>query len=331
MKKTIILVLLLVLLTGCSAPKEQYQVTWLDAFDTVVNLKGYASNQKEFNELAQQIHRELVECHQLFDIYNDYPDVVNLKTVNDNAGLNPVKVDERIIKLLTDCREFHSMTNGRVNVAMGSVLRLWHDARTAGLEDPAKAHLPDRAELEAAAGHCSFDTVILDEANSAVFIADPQQRLDVGAIAKGWTGQRMSELLPDGYLLSLGGNIVCKGAKPDGSGWNVGVQSPYDPEEYLFTVKITTGSLVTSGDYQRYYEVDGKEYHHIIDPDTLMPSSYWRSVTILCPDSGLADCLSTALFLMPLEEGKTLIGRCGAEALWMDAEGEIYPSENFYQ
>lgn len=331
MKKILPFVLLLLLLTGCSAKKEAYQVTWLDAFDTVINMKGYASSQKEFDNIAQQVHQELLECHQLFDVYNDYPDTVNLKTVNDNAGIAPVTVDERIMELLTDCRDFYSLTNGRVNAAMGSVLRLWHDARTAGLDDPAHAFLPDRAALEAAAEHISFDTVLLDEANRTVFITDSRQLLDVGAIAKGWTGQRLSELLPDGYLLSLGGNVVAKGTKPDGSSWSIGVQSPFDLEEYLLTVEIASGSLVTSGDYQRYYEVDGKTYHHIIDPDTLMPSEYWRSVTILCPDSGLADCLSTALFLLPLEEGEALIEKCGAEALWIDAEGDMYPSENFFQ
>lgn len=331
MKRALCLVLLLILLPGCSARKELYQATWLDAFDTVISMKGYASSQKEFDEIAQQVHQELLECHQLFDVYNDYPGVVNLKTVNDNAGISPVAVDARVLQLLTDCRDYYYMTNKRVNVAMGSVLRLWHEARTAGLDDPANACLPDRTALEAAAEHCSFDTVILDEASSTVFITDSQQLLDVGAIAKGWTGQRLSELLPEGYLLSLGGNVVARGGKADGSAWNVGVQSPYDLEEYLFTVELTGGSLVTSGDYQRYYEVDGQTYHHIIDPDTLMPSAYWRSVTILCPDSGLADCLSTALFLMPMEEGQALIQECGAEALWMDAEGDMYPSEHFFQ
>ena len=87
--------------------------------------------------------------------------------------------------------------------------------------------------------------------------------------------------------------------------------------------------MVTSGDYQRYFVVDGKTYHHIIHPDTLMPSGYWRSVTVVCADSGLADALSTALFLLPYEEGLALAQKCGAEAMWLDKEGNRQYSPGF--
>ena len=95
------------------------------------------------------------------------------------------------------------------------------------------------------------------------------------------------------------------------------------------TVYCAQGSVVTSGDYQRAYTVDGVSYHHIIDPETLFPAGYWRSVTILCPDSGLADALSTALFVLSLEEGLELLEKCDAEAMWVDAAGEISYSPGF--
>ena len=113
-----------------------------------------------------------------------------------------------------------------------------------------------------------------------------------------------------------------------GTPWVVGVNNP-DGGNYLHTLNITGGSLVTSGDYQRYYTVNGKRYHHIIDPETRMPSEYWRSVTILCQDSGLADALSTALFLLPLEEGQALLNKTGAEAMWVDAQGREFFSPGF--
>ena len=92
---------------------------------------------------------------------------------------------------------------------------------------------------------------------------------------------------------------------------------------------IASGSVVTSGDYQRTYLVEGKLYHHIIDPETLMPSTYWRSVTIICGDSGLADALSTALFLMDREAGQALLEQCGAMAMWVDAENHVFYSPGF--
>lgn len=326
-RKMISLLLLVWLLAGCSPKKQVYQAVYLDVFDTVTTLRGYAASEKEFQETADKAHAAMLEYHQLFDIYRECPS--GIREVNDCAGLSPVPVDARVMALLQDCRSYYDLTGGKVNTAMGSVLRLWHDARTEGLENPQLAHLPNAAELAEAALHTSFDAVLLDTEAGTVFLTDPAQSLDVGAIAKGWTAQKVSQQLPAGYLLNLGGNICAVGSKPDGSKWNVGIQSPENPNENVCIVGLDGGSVVTSGDYQRFYTVDGTDYHHIIDPDTLMPSQYWRSVTILCPDSGLADCLSTALFLLPLEEGRALAAKCGAEAMWVDRSGDCWSTEGF--
>ncbi len=330
MKKILPLVLAVaMLLSACAGGKQKYTVTYLDLFDTVTQVTGMAQSQAAFNEEAARIHEQLLNYHRLFDIYNDYENVASLKTVNDNAGIAPVAVDAAIIALLLDCRDYYELTNGRVNVAMGSVLALWHEARSAGLDDPENAALPDAEALEEAANHCSWDTVIIDEAAGTVFLTDPQQRLDVGAIAKGWAVQQAADALPSGWLISLGGNVCATGSKDEaGTGWTVAVNDP-DGGDYLRTLTLTKGSAVTSGDYQRYYTVDGVDYHHIIDPDTRMPGGYWRSVTILCDDSGLADALSTALFLLPREEGQALLEECDAEAMWVDAAGEIFYSPEF--
>lgn len=324
----LLLSLLAFMLSGCGqAEKQVYQTMFFDVFDTITTLRGYDVSQEAFDKYAQQAHDALLEYHNLFDIYTDYTG--GLKQVNDNAGAAPVKVAEPVIALLKDCRDFYTRTDGRVNVAMGSVLSLWHDAREAGLNDPEHAALPDRTALEAAAEHVSFDTVEINEADSTVFLTDAAQSLDVGAVAKGWAAQRVSQLLPEGYMLNVGGNVCTRGTKPDGSSWNVAVQSPNMGEDNLCVVQLTGQSLVTSGDYQRSYTVDGKAYHHIIDPDTLMPSTYWRSVTILTEDSGVADALSTALFLLPLERGQELAKEFGVEVMWVDADMNITRTDGF--
>lgn len=299
----------------------------MDVFDTVTTLRGYEESEQAFQQRAEQVHQALQEYHDLFDIYNDYPG--GLKQVNDNAGLSPVQVDRVVLDLLKDCRDYYELTHGRVNVAMGSVLYLWHEAREAGLNDPEHAALPEMEKLKEAAKHSSFDTVLIDEQAGTVFLSDPSQRLDVGAVAKGWTAQRVSQLLPEGYMLNVGGNVCTRGVKPGGGKWNIAVQSPNAGEDNLCVVSLAGQSLVTSGDYQRSYTVDGKRYHHIIDPDTLMPSEYWRSVSILCDDSGLADCLSTALFLLPLEEGKALAEQYNVEVMWVDADMNITQTDGF--
>lgn len=323
------------ILSGCAFhqtdnEKTKYTATFLTLFDTVTTIVGYADGEGEFTAMAQQVHDALLEYHQLFDIYNDYEGIQNLKSINDCAGIGPVRVDERIIQLLLDCRDYYALTDGNVNVAMGSVLRLWHEARNDGLNDPRNARLPDSDALRNAAEHVSFDSVIIDEAASTVFITDSDVRLDVGAVAKGWALQRVCENAPQGLLISVGGNVCATGPKDEsGTPWVVGIQNPDGGEDYLHTIYVTVGSVVTSGDYQRAYMVDGEIYHHIIDPQTLYPSTYWRSVTIVHEDSGLADALSTALFLLSQEEGQKLLDQCGAEALWVDGEGNRFYSPGF--
>ena len=328
------LLLLCVLMCGCaqqpSAPaQKQYTATFLTLFDTVTTVVGRAESEEAFHAKARTVHDKLLVYHQLFDIYGDYEGISNLKTVNDNAADAPVRVDEKIIALLKDCKAYFSATDGRTNAAMGSVLYLWHEARGDSLNDPANAYLPEESALKAAAQHTDFNDLIIDEAASTVYFADPELRLDVGAVAKGWAVQKVAEESPEGLLISVGGNVCATGPKDDeGTPWVIGIQNP-DGEDYLHTMYLTKGSVVTSGDYQRAYSVSGELYHHIIDPDTLYPSEYWRSVTVICEDSGHADALSTALFVLPLEEGKALLTQYNAEAMWVDAEGKMFYSSGF--
>jgi len=335
MKRLLSLVLLCALLAGCASvqkepEQKQYTASFLDVFDTVTSITGKAENEEVFRSKIQSIHDALGEYHQLFDIYNAYDGINNLKTVNDNAGIAPVKVDSRIIALLKDCKTYYELTDGMVNPAMGSVLQLWHVARNDGINDPANAYLPKEDKLQEASQHMNFEAVIIDEAASTVYISDSNVRLDVGAVAKGWSVQRVAEGAPSGLLISVGGNVCATGPKDkSGTPWVVGIQNPNGGDNYLHTIYLTKGSLVTSGDYQRAYVVDGELYHHIIDPNTLYPSTLWRSVTILCDDSGLADALSTALFLLPQEEGQELLDKTGAFAMWVDRNGEIFYSPGF--
>ena len=328
MKRCCILLLILCFLLGGCAPaaQKQYNAVYLDLFDTVTTIIGSGDSEEQFRQEAQKIYEQFLVYHRLFDIYSDYEGINNLKTVNDQAGIAPVKVDSAIIELLLDCKAYYDLTDGKVNAAMGSVLKLWHEARSYGIENPDDAKLPDGDALAQAAEHISFKSIVIDEKASTVYISDPETSLDVGAIAKGWAAQRGAENAPKGMLISVGGNVCATGAKADGSAWVVGVQNP-DGGEYLRKIPITDGAVVTSGDYQRTYTVGGKQYHHIIDPTTGMPSTYWRSVTVVCADSALADALSTALFVLPLEEGKALAEECGAEVLWLDADGIVYTTE----
>ena len=216
MKRFLSLLLLACLLTGCASTspqleQKQYTATFLDVFDTVTTIVGKADSEEAFREKTQELHTQLQEYHQLFDIYNSYDGIHNLKTINDHAGMEPVAVDSRIIDLLKDCRTYYELSRGMVNPAMGSVLQLWHVARNDGINDPANAYLPREEKLRQAAQYMDFEAVVLDEAASTVYITDPEVQLDVGAVAKGWSAQRVAENAPAGLLISVGGNVCATG------------------------------------------------------------------------------------------------------------------------
>ncbi len=340
MKKTVCLLCALLLLCGAGCanqtgqpPQRRYEGSFIDVFDTVTKVILYETDEQSAAARMEGLHQAFVEYHQLFDIYHDYEGVNNLKTVNDNAGVAPVKVDERIMDLLLFSKEAYELTQGRVNIAMGSVLRVWHEYRQAGIDAPQSAELPPMELLDAAAEHTDINDLVVDEEAGTVFLRDPHMRLDVGAIAKGYAVQqvalRQAEEGVSSLLLSVGGNVCAIGRRADGKDWKVSVQSP-DMSGSLLSLAVNGQSLVTSGVYQRYYTVGGARYHHIIDPQTLMPAAYFDAVSILCEDSALADALSTAVFNMPLEQGRALVERLnGVEALWVTPDGALIYSSGF--
>lgn len=315
------LLLVFVMLLGFTACQEKtpkrYEAQFLSLFDTVTTLVSYTDDKAQFEAQAQFIHDKLERYHQLYDVYHEYEGIHNIKTINDQAGIAPVKVDAELIQLLVLSKEMYEKSNGKMNVAFGSVLSIWHTYREKGIDDPAHAKLPPMEELQAAALHTDIEKVIIDEKASTVFLADPEMRLDVGSIGKGYAVQQVSLMAQEhGFtsgLISVGGNIVAIGGKyGDDTPWNIGIENPTKEEageekKLIATVNVINQSVVSSGDYQRYYTVDGKQYHHIIDPSTLMPAAYYKSVSIVAKDSGIADAVSTALFNMPLAEGKAFI------------------------
>ena len=324
------------LTSGAAAESKRYETSFLDVFDTFSQVVVYADTQEDAQEILQEVHDELKNYHQLFDIYHAYEGVNNLYTVNQNAGIAPVAVDEAVYELVAFGKEMFVQTGGKTNIALGSVLSVWHEYRELGLADPEHAAVPSVEELLCAAQHTDVDQVVLDEEKKTVYLADPQMSLDVGAIAKGYAVERTARKLEaqgvQSLLMSIGGNLRSIGKKEDGTPWRAGVQNPdlTAAEQNLTVIDLTDASLVTSGSYQRYYTVDGKQYHHIIDPDTLYPAEYSWAVSVLAEDSGLADALSTALFAMPVEEGKALVnGWEGVEALWVWEDGTLEYSDGW--
>lgn len=343
-------------LSGCdfSAP-ALYTATYMDVFETVLTLRIASTSRTAADNAAAAVHARMLELHREFDIYHDWAGMNNLKTVNDHAGDGkPIPVSEDILKLLELGRIAYDFSGGQVNICMGSVLSLWHTARETET-------LPDAAALERAARHTAPHALLTDTAAGTVCLTDPDARLDVGAIAKGYAAACAADILRvrvesgelTGVLMELGGQVLALGTRPDGSAWTVGVRDPRPDDGILreppvgaslATCAVKDMSVVTSGTDQRgFFTADGVRYHHLIDPQTLYPGTRYLSVTVFVPDyavcrfgsrtveaTAIADALSTALFLLPQEEGGELLsGVPGAYALWVTADGKIIKSDGW--
>lgn len=307
----------LLFISGCTRAPKRYQAIYSDVFDTVTEFTAYCSSQEEFNNYSKIIHDELLRCHNIFDVYSADSEAAQL---NSSCG-EPFEASDDLLTLITSAKSWHSATGGQLNAAMGSVLRLWHECSEHEV-------LPDFNELSRKGEHCDIESVKIS--GKSIVLTDTEVSFDFGALAKGYAAQLAADLVTENgcksFALSVGGNVITKGKKPSGK-WQIGIEAP--DGGLLTTLEISDKAVVTSGDYQRYFEVDGVKYHHIIDPKTLCPADLWRSVTVICDSSADADALSTALFCMPLDEGKELLKASGAEALWLDVNGAVTRSEGF--
>ena len=322
---------------------QRYSTVFYDVFDTVTQVIAYCDSEEEFTAQMDALHADLVEYNQLYDIYNDYDGVTNVKTINDNAGIAPVTVDDKILGMLELAQTMYDTTGGKLNIALGSVLNIWHNYREAALADDNDSNnqLPTQEELDAAAQHCDISDLVIDEEAKTVYLSDPAMSLDVGSVGKGYAVEMVCQAAEarglTSALVSVGGNLRAIGTKPDGSQWTGGVENPWNASDLYTASSMLSGAinmsdmaLVTSGDYQRYFVVDGKRYHHLIDPDTLFPSTYFNGVTVLCSDSGLADCLTTGLFCQPLEDGLKIVESLdGVEAMWCTPDQQIITSSGW--
>jgi thiamine biosynthesis lipoprotein len=331
------ILLALLIFTACTQPSayQRFSSHNIGPFDTLTTFIGYAESEEAFAHYAGIVFDRLEELHRYFDIFNAYEGINNLYTINANAGVAPVAVSRDIIDLLTAAREAYMLTDGMTNAAMGSALRIWHEYRSRGIADPDYAvsgwvgGLPPIEALEAAGELISMSYVIVDETAGTVFLENYGASLDVGSIAKGFAAglamEAATEAGMETMLLSAGGHVVAVGEPPGQDGWSIGVSNPRQNEPgasaTIDTLRTTNTSVSTSSGNIRFFTVDGHSLGHIIDPNTLHPAERYLQVVVIHPVSWMADVLSTALFILPPEEGMAMAAENGAEALWIDLEG----------
>lgn len=308
-RKTAAVLLLAFLCGGCGqAPegtndnngKNMHEATTF-AMDTIMMFTVYHEDGEEILIDAEQ---EIRRLERLFSVTMEDSEVFEL---NKKAGETAVHISRDTMELLSLGKDIGNETGGCFNIAISPVVKAW------GFTQEEK-RVPPQEELDELLRLTSPKDILLDEENGTAFLQKKGMAVDLGGIAKGYAADRVAELLRaegvESGFFSLGGNLMGIGRKDDGTAWKAAVANPLDAEDYVGMVEFSDCAVVTSGGYQRYFEENGKRYHHIIDPATGFPAENGLlAVVIVCENAARADALSTALFVMGLD---------GAVSFWKE-------------
>lgn len=286
-------------------------------FDTVITITLYDS-----------VEMDLIE--ECFQFCNDFEQTVSRTIENsdifriNHAKGQPVTVSDTTIALLKKGIEYGELTNGAFDITIAPLATLWDIKNNPGV-------IPDESEIQEALSHVNYKNISLS--GNEVTLLDPDASIDLGGIAKGYMADQIKAFLIEknvkNAIIDLGGNILTIGNKPDGLPYQIGIQKPFANQgQPITSVAISDSSAVSSGVYERYFEYEGRIYHHILNTDTGFPyENGLYGVTILSKNSVDGDALSTSVFALGLEDGMKLIQSLeGIEALFITDTFEIIDS-----
>jgi thiamine biosynthesis lipoprotein len=331
-KRAIVLAIaaLCIICASCSETLQKSQSIFYGMFDTQITVTAYTKTENEFSRLLKIFSYEMGWLNDDFNIYESKSGK-GIKTINASAGIAPVKASDEVLELLAFGLMAYEASHGAINMAIGPVTALWHDARqAAGNDQPVQ--IPSQEALSQAAA--LTDLGFLKIEGDMVFLEKAGMSLDVGAIAKGYAVQKVAEKLIDEgfdcFLIDAGGNVMAVGAPPNGL-WKIALRNPdlKSSEPFYDILNVSGVACVTSGNYERQFEAGGFWYGHIIDPDTLQPAQTYASTTVICESSADADFLSTALFILPINEGKALASLYNAQAIWIMPDGSCETTDGY--
>lgn len=314
-------VLSLFLLSGCSKDQTNQTLTYTDSlFDTVISVQIYGSDDESLIEHCKEI------CTKYDDMFSNTKDDSEISKINNAKG-QAVEVSDDTISLLKTAIHYGDISGGAFDVTISPVSSLW-DFQA---EDP---EIPDATDIQSALTHVNYKNIQIN--GNQVSLTDPEAAIDLGGIAKGYIADQLKDYLEsqgiEHAMINLGGNVLAIGKKPDGSDYNIGIQKPFDTTgDPITSAKIADQSVVTSGDYQRYFKKNGKIYHHILNPSTGYPyDNGLSSVTIITDSSVNADALSTTCFALGLDDGMKLVNNTDhVEAVFITSDDKLHYSDHF--
>ncbi|MCX7658193.1 MAG: FAD:protein FMN transferase [Oscillospiraceae bacterium] len=301
--------------SGCKTDMQEASQTE-EIFGTIVSVKAYGENAEGAVFAAFEKARELEKIFSLTITDSE------INYVNQNAFKDAVKVSDDMFYLACRADYFSRLSGGAFDYTIGKLVDLW------GIGND-WARVPKTSEIDPLVGLHDYKNIVIDSQNHEIKFKTDTAMLNFGAIAKGYIADEMkSEILKYGVksaLLNLGGNVLAIGKKPDGSLWRIGIANPFNPSNNIAFVEVADCSVVTSGNYEKYFEEDGVRYHHILNPETGFPSkSGLAGTTVISPVSADCDALSTATFILGVEKSVELIESLnGVEAIFISENGDI--------
>ncbi|KEJ04360.1 thiamine biosynthesis protein ApbE [Clostridium botulinum A2B7 92] len=303
---------------GCDSKSEEPVSRETYLMGTIINIKAYG---KDADKAVQS------SVDKISDIENKMSLTIStseVNKINKNAGIAPVKVSKNTFDVVKASLIYSEKSKGSFDITVEPLVSLW------GIGTD-KAKIPSKDEISNALKLISYKDVIINEKESTVMLKRKGQAIDLGAIAKGYAADELKEVLLNynvsSAFLSLGGNVYVLGNKPDKTPWKIGVQNPLEPRgDYLGIVSVSDKSVVTSGNYERFFERNGKRYHHIFDTKTGYPAEKGLiSVSIISDKSIDGDALSTSVYTLGLDEGKKLIESLkDVEAVFVTNDKKVY-------
>ncbi len=310
------------MLSGCGKASEPISRTGF-YFDTAVTITVYDATDEPLIDTCFSL------CQKYEELFSRTKEGSDVYRINHSQG-KPVEVSPETISLLQTALSYAKLSNGRIDPTIAPLSSLWDFGVQAALDEE-QVRIPDETQIQEGLSHVGYEKIHLS--GNQVVLEDPGASIDLGFVAKGYVADRLKEyLLEQGVehaLLDLGGNVLTLGSRPDGEPFRIGIQRPFDQGGSAAAIlSVRDQSLVSSGVYQRYFEKDGRLYHHILDPQTGYPvENSLYSVTILSRSSLEGDALSTTCFCLGLEEGMKLIESLpGVEAVFITQDQVLHPS-----
>lgn len=285
---------------------------------TIISLKAFGKNAEIAIEEAMQKLNDIDDAMSAFK-----PDS-EISKINMNSGKDFQVVSTGTYSLVKKAVKYSELLDGTFDPTIRPLVTLWNIG-TNNEKIPSKSEIDKKREL------VNFKDILFDNNNTSIKLSKPNQAIDVGGIAKGFAADEVKNIFLKHHvnsgIIDLGGNIFALGNKDDGSAWKVGIQDPFKSRgEFIGILNVKNKSVVTSGNYERYFKKDGKVFHHIIDPKTGYPSeSEIISATIISDESIDGDGLSTGIYIMGLSKSMKLIESIkGVDAIFITKDKQVF-------